>query len=38
LVQDEHHEDPNHPEFGAGLLRDLMNHHAPEDLHGGVAN
>jgi hypothetical protein len=38
LVQDAHHEDPNHPEFGAGHLRDLMNHHVPVNLHGDGAN
>jgi hypothetical protein len=38
LERDVHREDPNHHVFDAGLLRDLMNHHALEDLHGGVAN
>jgi hypothetical protein len=38
LEQDVRREDPSHHVFDAGLLLDLMNHHAPEDLHGGVAN
>jgi hypothetical protein len=38
LVQDVHREDPNHPEFDAGLLLDLMNHHVPVNPHGDVAN
>jgi hypothetical protein len=38
LVQDVHREDPNHHVFDVGHLRDLMNHHAPVNLHGDGAN
>jgi hypothetical protein len=38
LVQDVHREDPNHHVFDVGHLRDLMNHHAPVNLHGCVEN
>jgi hypothetical protein len=37
-VQDVHREDLIHREFDVGLLRDLMNHHVPVDLHGDVVN
>jgi hypothetical protein len=34
LEQDVHREDLSHHVFDVELLRDLMNHHVPEDLHG----
>jgi hypothetical protein len=38
LEQDVHREDLSHHVFDVELLHDLMNHLAPEDLHGGVEN
>jgi hypothetical protein len=38
LEQDVHREDLSHHVFDVGLLRDLMNHHVPVDLHGDVVN
>jgi hypothetical protein len=36
LEQDVHREDLSHHVFVVELLRDLMNHHVPVDLHGDV--
>jgi hypothetical protein len=38
LEQDVHHEDLSHHVFDVELLRDLMNRHAPVDLHGDVVS
>jgi hypothetical protein len=38
LEQDVYREDLSHHVFDVELLRDLLNHHVPEDLHGDVVN
>jgi hypothetical protein len=37
-VQDVRHEDQSHRVFDVVHLRELMNHHEPEDLHGDVGS